>query len=56
MATIRATLAEDLQMTSTEVEVDVRTARKIFNDMMSKMARAAANQKRRNKRKSEVVK
>jgi len=50
MATIRATISEDLQMSTTEVEINTRAARKIFYDMVGRMARAAVNQKRRDKR------
>jgi len=56
MATIRATLSEDLQMTTTEVEINVRTARKIFREVTDRMMRATLDQKRRDKRKSKVVK
>lgn len=55
MATVRAILTEDLQMTTTEVEIEVRVARKIFRDVVDRMARATINQKRRDKRKKKAV-
>jgi len=50
MATIKVSLGEDLSLTTTEVEIDnLRTARKIFHEVVGKMARAAQYQRRKTK-------
>jgi len=54
MATVRVTLVEDGQMTTTEVEIDDRTAVKIFVDTADKMGRAAINKRRKDKRKAKA--
>jgi len=47
MAKITVSLSEGFTMTTTEVEISDRTAKKIFQDVVDKMTGAAVYQKRK---------